>query len=536
MKKGEEFIMNQITTKLMSLGLASVTFVSALLLPGVLDAQKAKADTGYTSSETYFFDENNCGFYTEPVASGTYKSVILIHGHGEDCTSWLAQQMPSAMASWTSSGLLKPMNIIMPWVSDSKEGQDRTERGVYGHRDFGLYYADDLAMNIENISGKADTQKYKTAIAGYSMGGCDALTAAATYPKLFQEVGSLSSSFTFHTWYDPSIAWSTFHSLKDMDFSEDLSTYITYGNYEKNYTANDALFGYSGDHYYQILHDEFGFENTVKHECMDQNWGPHGNPLFLREIFMYFYYLQNGEVPDEGYVEKACASVYKAKQKNLSKPSKHNPSKKDQGNEQEKKQDDNQNKTPLSVSETKSTKTEVLFGDPYTVSVTAQGGKSGSYKYDWQYSVYPDKDFSSTTRTDKDGKSLNGKSSLEIADATRDIYYRCKVSDGSSTVYSKPVQIHVAPKINSITSDGYGKTLEPNKTYKIHVDASGQELQYMWEYSVDGNKWDKSTNKGYNTATATYINRPENNLKAVYYRVTVTSVGSKSTATIKLGK
>ena len=337
----------------------------------------------------------------------------------------------------------------------------------------------------------------------------------------------MNYSFTFHKWDDPNNEWSTFHSTDNMKFSDDLRTYITYGNYEKKYNANDALFGYSGNHYYEILHDKFGFEDTVKHECMDQTWGPHGNKLFFREIYMYFYYLQNGTVPDESDVEKACASIFKDKQKNLSKPAKHNPSKKD-----------SEETAPLSVSDAKSTKTNVVFGDSYTVSVTAQGGNSGSYKYDWQYSIYPDKNFTSTTRKDKDGKSLNGKSSLTIADATRDIYYRCKVTDGSGkSVVSKPVQIHVAPKINSITSDGYGVALKPNATYKITVNAScGDKMTYIWEYSVNGTQWIKSTNPGYNTKTATYVNREENHLKAIYYRCTVTCAGSKSTATIKLGK
>ena len=61
-------------------------------------------------------------------------------------------------------------------------------------------------------------------------------------------------------------------------------------------------------------------------------------------------------------------------------------------------------------------------------------------------------------------------------------------------------------------------------------------MTYMWEYSVNGTQWIKSTNPGYNTKTATYVNREENHLKAIYYRCTVTCAGSKSTATIKLGK
>ena len=38
--------MKQIATKLMSLCIATVTFGSALMLPGALDAIKSKADTG----------------------------------------------------------------------------------------------------------------------------------------------------------------------------------------------------------------------------------------------------------------------------------------------------------------------------------------------------------------------------------------------------------------------------------------------------------------------------------------------------------
>ena len=513
--------MKNLATKVLSLCVSVTTLSAALLLPGNT-TNAAAAGSTYTESKTYFFNNTNCGYYTEPTADGTYKTVILMHGNGTTCSSWMAQQMPKAMEAWTQAGYLDPMNIIMPWIS-YKDGNDSC--GVMGHRDFAVNYTDDLGYNIENITCKADTSKYTTAIAGYSMGGCDALTAAALYPELYHEVGSLSSSFTFYKWDDPNNDWSTFHSPDEMNFASDLDAYITYGNVEWQHNANDHLFKYSGDHYYKLLTNTFGYKNTQFHECMNQSWGSHGNKLFFREIFMYLYYLQHGELPSEELTEKACGNVFISSWKTLAKPTTHNPSKK------------NQSTTPLTVSDTVSTKTNVTYGESYTVSVTAKGGDSSKYTYDWQYSVYEDKNFTSTTRTDKNGKSLNGNSSLTIADATRDIYYRCKVSDGKTTVYSKPVRINVAAKIKSISSDGYGVSLKPNATYKITVEAEGLELSYMWEYSCDGGStWVKSTNPGYNTKTATYVNREENHVQVIYYRCTVKSAGTSKTVTIKLGK
>ena len=515
--------MKSITTKLLSMCVATVTFGAGLLFPGAFTAKDGvvnAAGSTYTASDTYYFADWNCGYYTEPTAPGTYQTVILIHGSGSECASWLAQQMPGAMAYWTEQGLLEPMNVIMPWVAHQATNDGW---GVLGHQDFSFNYTEALGLNIENITGKADTSKYKTAIAGYSMGGCDALTAAALHPDLYKEIGSISSSFTFYKYDDPKNDWSNFHSTSEMGFTSDQRCYITYGAEEAR-QDKEHIFEPSANCYAGMLRNTFGATVEGPYVCQDTSWGKHGNRLFLREIYMYLYYLQHGVVPTEAETEKACKNVYKdyGSWSVLSRPTKndHHPSA----------------KTQLTVSDAATTKTNVTFGESYTVSVKAQGG-SGNYTYDWQYCTTVDGTYYSTTRTDSNGNSLNGKSSLTIADATRDIFYRCVVSDGTSKVTSKPVQIHVAPKINSITSTGYGKTLVPNETYTITVNAEGQNLEYMWEYSYDGGKtWYKSTNTGYNTATATYVNREENHLQSIIYRCTVTSAGSSSTAMIKLGK
>ena len=513
--------MKQIATKLMSLCIATVTFGSALMLPGALDAIKSKADTGvkYTTPETYWFSDKNRGYYTEPVADGTYQTVVLIHGQDDWYASWLAQQMPKAMESWTAAGYLEPVNIVFPWITPLHSGDSYH---IYGHKEFALDYTGELGKNIENITGKADTKKYKTAIAGYSLGGDDCLTAAAKYPDVYQEVGSLSPSCHFNHKGNESADYNHFKSIDEMNFNPETRGFVSYGVNEP------SLFPYDGDHYYDILYNKFNLKSSVKYACKDSRWGGHCKRLFLSEIFMYLTFLQTGKIPSEELTEKACGKIYldNGYFSKLAEPVKHNPSKKTPAD------------TALSVSDTVSTKTNVVHGDSYTVSVTAKGGKTGSYTYDWQYSTKPDSGFSSTILKDKEGNSLNGRSSLTISSASRDVYYRCKVSDGSSEpVFSKPVKINVAPNIHSITSDGYGVALKPNATYKITVNATcGDNMTYMWEYSTNGSTWIKSTNKGYNTKTATYVNREENHLKTIYYRCTVTCAGSKSTATIKLGK
>ena len=522
--------MKTITRKLASLSLVATTLCGTLLLPGVTNSKSeisaATAGSTYSGYKAYYLSDKNCGFYTEPDEPGTYKTAILLHGNGETCSSWMAQQMPKAMQYWTQQGYLEPMVLFMPWVGYNP-GTDPC--GVMSHREFGEEYADDLADSIGNIAGKADTKK-SIAIAGYSMGGCDALTAAAKYNGLFKEVGSLSSSFTFYKHDNPDDPWSTFHSTKGMDFSQDLNCYITYGRVEAE-TDPGNIFKPSAKCYYSILTQKLGLKNVVgPYEYQNGNAGGHGNRLFLREIFMYLYYLQTGKVCPEDKVEAACSKVYldkdKGEWKELKKPAEkdHNPSKKD-----------DPVTTPLTVSDTVSSKTKVTFGDPYTLSVTAQGGNSANYTYNWQYRI-EGQPYRSTERKDKDGNSLNGKSTLPIADATRDIYYRCVVSDGTTTVYSKPVFISVAPRIKSITSEGKGKSLVPDATYKIKVVAEGQNLEYKWEYSLNGTDWIKSTNSGYDTDTATYINKKEFNVQVIYYRCTVTSAATSAQATIRLGK
>jgi len=288
------------------------------------------------------------------------------------------------------------------------------------------------------------------------------------------------------------------------------------------------MMGLNADTFYGILKNDFHL-NAFEYRCENLNWGGHGNALFLREIFMYFYYLQHdGAILSEAEVEKACGSIYKKNYSSLTGPKStqdHHPS-----------TDPVTPNQALTVSAAYSTKTSVTHGDSYTVAVDVQGG-TGNYTYDWQYSTVKDSGYTSTILKDANGKSKNGKSSLVIDSASRDIYYRCKVSDGNTTVYSAPVFISVAAKINSISSTGYGVTLKPNATYTITVEAEGLELSYMWEYSCDGGvTWYKSTNTGYNTKTATYINREENHVSVIYYRCTVTSAGTSKTVTIKLGK
>ncbi len=525
--------MKTIARKLASLSLVTATLCGTLLLPGVANTKSeisaATVGSTYSGYKAYYLGENNCGFYTEPDEPGTYKSVIMCHGNGTTCSSWLAQQMPKAMQYWSQQGYLDPMVIYMPWVGYNPSADPC---GVMSHREFGKTTSYDLATNIDNISGKTNTEKYQTAIAGYSMGGCDALTAAAIHSELFKEVGSLSSSYTFYKHDNPAHDWSTFHSTGDMYFSKDLNCYITYGRVEAERDIEN-IFKPSAKCYYSILTQKLGLKNIVgPYEYQNGNAGSHGNRLFLREIFMYLYYLQTGKVCPEDIVEAACSKVYldkdKGEWKELTKPKEkdHNPSKKN---------DPEPVVTPLTVSDTVSSKTKVTFGDPYTLSVTAQGGNSANYTYDWQYRI-EGQAFRSTDRKDKDGKSLNGKSTLPIADATRDIYYCCVVSDGKTTVYSKPVFISVAPRIKSISSEGKGKSLIPDATYKIKVVAEGQNLEYKWEYSLNGQDWIKSTNEGYNTNTATYYNKKEFNVQAIYYRCTVTSASTSAQATIRLGK
>ena len=143
--------------------------------------------------------------------------------------------------------------------------------------------------------------------------------------------------------------------------------------------------------------------------------------------------------------------------------------------------------------------------------------------YNWQYSV-DNKNWADTTRTNR-----NGKATMIVDDATRDVFYRCVVSDGETTKASDSITVHVRPVINSVTSTGYKVELVPGETYTVSVSASGLELSYKWQYSLDNKTWVDSINNGKNTDTVEYINHPENHVQALYYRCQVTSAGTTVT-------
>lgn len=510
--------MKKVTTKVVALAVAVATMTTMLSSAFGADTKvnAATKTITYRASDTYYIGDNVRGYYTEPVEKGKYQTAVVIHGNGSDCASWLQEQMPKAMEYWVNQGYLEPMEIVMPWIPHYNG--DDTE-GITGHKLWALNYTDDLANNLSNISTKADLSK-NLVITGYSMGGSDALAAAALNPNLYKEVGALSSSYNFIHPDNPKRDDSFFSSTSQMNFNKDTRAYITYG------VREPAPFASNAERFYGILHDTFKLD-TIKYACKNTNWGGHGNPLFLREIFMYFYYLQHGVVLPEADVEKACAPVYTWSGRKAAAPASkndHHPYTEPIPSEQ-----------PLKVSAAKTNKANVKYQESYTVSVDVTGG-TGKYTYDWYYSTEKYGTYKQTILKDKDGNLKNGKSSLTIDSATCDIYYKCKVSDGNTTITSDPVMIHVAPRINSITSNGYNVKLEAGKTYQITVNASGQNLVYQWEYSLNGRDWIKSTNKGCKSKTVDYVNNPQFNVKVIYYRCTVTSMGSSSQTTIKLGK
>ena len=157
---------------------------------------------------------------------------------------------------------------------------------------------------------------------------------------------------------------------------------------------------------------------------------------------------------------------------------------------------------------------EVYYNEAYSISVDYRDDLT----YQWQYSV---------TGRDNDWTNSNNqanKATLNVPNATRDIMYRCVVSNGSVSKTSDVVKVSVKPVISSIKSSAANGVVGIGEAYSITVKAEGLALEYKWQFKAEGKDWQDSTAVGYNKDTISLVGKEEH--KEISYRCIVKSVNS----------
>ncbi|SMC38818.1 Uncharacterized conserved protein YjdB, contains Ig-like domain [Oscillospiraceae bacterium] len=281
-----------------SLIVLSITIVAILHFSSGKDTLAASGDTYpdqlSTATFTGFDGTTQSCYVLAPNGNGTYKPVILFPGLGT--YDGYRYQFPSHANKWSASGLIDDYVYIIP-IFNSQDASCSpitdnafcaySNRHAAAHMDES-YFGDLLdAIQAGQISSKVDTTA-DISVAGYSMGGCAALFAGCEYYDRVVNVGGLSSSWMF---YNPQGGWI---------LDSELDTRLHYSDSPNahrlicaSWTEQDGT--RFGDLYrYMNLFRDRGIYFKVK----DFQTGDHNMTFFLKEIFMFLYYIENDSVAD----------------------------------------------------------------------------------------------------------------------------------------------------------------------------------------------------------------------------------------------
>lgn len=113
---------------------------------------------------------------------GAYPVLYLLHGHGQDYTSWIRMSRIEGYAQNLD------LIVVMP-----DGGRGCYVDGVSSHR-YGSYLTQELPVALGNWF-RVSPRREDTFIAGMSMGGYGALRAAFAFPEKYGAVCALSTAF-----------------------------------------------------------------------------------------------------------------------------------------------------------------------------------------------------------------------------------------------------------------------------------------------------------------------------------------------------
>lgn len=161
---------------------------------------------------------------------------------------------------------------------------------------------------------------------------------------------------------------------------------------------------------------------------------------------------------------------------------------------------------------------EAAIGERVSFKVTAN--KAGvTYQWQWSSDGSTWKNCTSAGyNTDTFGFTM--KASL----ANR--LYRCVVSDENTSLTSNSARVTLKTATElTITEQPEDTSAAIGKNIVLTVKASGENLNYQWQWSADGNRWKNCSSAGYNTNTFSFTMK--STLDGRHYRCVVSS-GSQS--------
>lgn len=156
---------------------------------------------------------------------------------------------------------------------------------------------------------------------------------------------------------------------------------------------------------------------------------------------------------------------------------------------------------------------EAYSGDAVSFMVEASGD---DLSYQWQYSK------NGTTWTNcTSGGAYSDTFSFTMKDSYGGRWYRCEVSNGDETVVSDAANLKLKKRFEIIRQPE-GVMALTGETVQLSVGASGEDLQYQWQYSKNnGQTWVNCTSKGYNTPSFSFLMK--DSVSGRKYRCIVTS-------------
>ena len=140
--------------------------------------------------------------YSLPVHRERYPVLYLLHGHGGDYSSWIAN---TKLTDYMNE---RNLIIVMP------EGQDGwyTDSATVPANKFETFIVNELIPDVESRF-PVIPERSGRAIAGYSMGGYGALKFGLKYPQVFIFAGSMSGAFDASRRADNASIMETFGPL-----------------------------------------------------------------------------------------------------------------------------------------------------------------------------------------------------------------------------------------------------------------------------------------------------------------------------------
>ena len=247
----------------------------------------------------------NKGYYIVPDKPGKYPVLFLLHGSGG--AGDYKRDAVKMFNQWVALGYMEPMVVIMPEI-DQKADKD------WGVEDFRIYiqgsnkkHFGELLSRVKSgsmaFSDKVDTNK-PMSVAGFSMGAAASFYLGAKYSTDLVNMGILSPASAGYLG-DGQYGWLNHETEIKFSQRSDAHFLMAYGQ-----GANESSFFKSNAERYMK-----GFENNRQNDP-DNNAndfafytrykGDHEWATFEREIFVFMYYVNKGNIPSDSIIEQAC--------------------------------------------------------------------------------------------------------------------------------------------------------------------------------------------------------------------------------------